>query len=158
MPKPLQNKLALRAKRLKLIGYHKEKKAYKLWDDDTQEIKVSRDATFDESVVLDLPPITSDDNEYLMDAILDERVDTDSSKEYLVKWTGYDETTWEPREHLLDCEALDTWEMQHLELAEVFLSARLGSDLTTYSEAMHGPAAHLWKEAIDKELESIYKK
>jgi hypothetical protein len=156
-PKPFHAKLTPRATKFKLIGYHEEKKAYKLWDQEAQDIKISRDVLFDESTVLNLPPITSGNDEFLVDSILDERVDTDGSKEYLVKWTGYEDTTWEPREHLIECEALDEWERQHPESAEIFLSASLDNDPTSFDEAMHCPAAPLWKEAIGKELESIYK-
>jgi len=122
IPKHQRSKLAPRARKLKHIKYHEDKKAYKLWDPEDREIRVSRDVTFDESVVFNhIPAITNDDyDEYLVDSILDERVNIDGSKEYLVKWTGYEETTWEPREHLIDCEALDQWEKQHPESAEVY--------------------------------------
>lgn len=42
------------------------------------------------------------DNQYYVEAILDERTDDDGNKEYYVEWEGYplDEATWEPAENV----------------------------------------------------------
>lgn len=114
VPKSKRSKLAPRAKRLKLIGYHDEKKAYKLWDPVAENIVISRDVVFDESVVLEGPPTTTipgiaTNNED--EAIIGVR-DVDGEKQYLVKWYGYsdDDNTWEPYSHVADTEALILWE------------------------------------------------
>ena len=61
-----------------MIGYHSGKKAYKLWDPIVGRIVMSRDVTFDESVVLASPltvlGVTDDDKEFVVEAIVSEKV------------------------------------------------------------------------------------
>ena len=116
VPKHKQpNKLAPRATKLKLLGYHDEKKAYKLWNPTTEQIEISRDVVFDESVVLTKPRLVPDSgyDEYQVESIIDQR-NKDGITEYLVKWLGYDDdkNTWEPHAHVADLMALDIWEQQ----------------------------------------------
>jgi hypothetical protein len=55
-------------------------------------------------------PIEVDgEEEYLVEEILEERKRR-KRKEYLTKWLGYQEPTWEPQEHLENTEALEIWE------------------------------------------------
>ena len=49
------------------------------------------------------------EEEYLVEEIVEERKRR-NRKEYLVKWLGYQEPTWEPQENVEDTEALDIWE------------------------------------------------
>ena len=53
------------------------------------------------------PPIETTDNEviYEVEAILDSRIKR-NKLQYLVRWTGYDEKTWEPLKNLNGCEEL----------------------------------------------------
>jgi hypothetical protein len=48
--------------------------------------------------------------EYEVERILDEKIGRGRSKEYLVKWVGYIEPTWEPFSFVQDLQALDEWE------------------------------------------------
>ena len=48
------------------------------------------------------------EEEYLVKEILEERKRR-NRKEYLVKWVGYQEPTWEPQEYVEDTAALDIW-------------------------------------------------
>ena len=54
---------------------------------------------------VELPPppvIDADGNErFVVECVLSQRV-RNKKKQFCVKWKGYDETTWEPREYLLD--------------------------------------------------------
>jgi hypothetical protein len=53
------------------------------------------------------------EGEYQVEEIVGERVKRvgrGRRKEYLVKWTGYRLSTWEPEHHLTGTEALDQWE------------------------------------------------
>ena len=143
---------------MKLIGYHDEKKAYKLWDSSNKNIIISRDVAFDESVVLNgspkgVPGIVADD-EYVVDAIIGEK-EVDGDKFFLVKWLGYSEAdnTWEPYEHVAESEALSNWENQRSQSALVVEVTT--PDPVTYTDAMSSPDAKLWKDAIAKELQSI---
>jgi hypothetical protein len=79
--KAKRGKLARRSTKLKMIGYHDEKKAYKLWDPVVKRIMTSRDVVFDESVVLARPPTPFSiyDEEYIVEAIIDERLDGQGS-------------------------------------------------------------------------------
>ena len=61
-----------------------------------------------------LEPIKVDrEEEYLVKEILEARKKR-KTKEYLVKWLGYQEPTWEPQEIVEDTEALDIWENKAL--------------------------------------------
>jgi hypothetical protein len=66
-----------------------------------------------------LPSQPQDDNEpehiemdgeayYIVEEILEERA-KGSGKQYLVKWEGYPDPTWEPASHLKGNDALRTW-------------------------------------------------
>ena len=83
------NKLAPQATKLKLLGYHDEKKAYKLWNPTTEQIEISCDIIFDESVMLTSPlliPASSSD-EYQVEAIINQ-CNKDGITKYLIKWLG----------------------------------------------------------------------
>jgi len=170
VPKQKRTKLELRATKLKLIGYHNEKKAYKLWNAVTGHVEVSRDVIFDETSVLHHPPIVQEPSEYIVEMIIDERSTEDNKVEYLVKWVGYDDDTWEPRENVEDTEALEKWEQRHLEanVAKLpddnFLAIDVDANIAdtcdepkTYNDAITSSEAYHWREAIRKELESIEK-
>ena len=88
--KSKRTKLAQRAKKLKLISYHDEKKAYRLWNSVGEHIVVSRDVVFDESAVLEspTPKFISNQEEFEIDAIVDERV-VNGENQYLIKWYRY---------------------------------------------------------------------
>ena len=52
-------------------------------------------------------PLASEEEEYVVEKVVDKRVDTKGSVEYLLKWKGYDDAdnTWEPSDNL-DCKEL----------------------------------------------------
>jgi len=160
--KSKRTKLAPKANKLKLVGYHDEKKAYKLWDQSSNRIVVSRDVVFNESIILNsssiLPRIISDENdEYEVDAIIDER-ETDGEKHYLVRWTGYsaDDDTWEPLSHVADTEALRLWENQNALTVTVTVDTPVNDlEPSSYKDAVSGPNAERWRSAIENELESL---
>ena len=54
------------------------------------------------------------EGEYIVESILDERVEKGGKKRYFVKWKGYpvEEGTWESHEGLEETEALDRWERE----------------------------------------------
>jgi hypothetical protein len=156
--KSKRNKLGSRANKFKMIGYHDEKKAYRLWDPIRERIEISRDVTFDESVVLDAPlTLNMADDEYIIEEIIGERDDADGNKQYLVKWMGYDDDTWEPIDHVIDTEALINWNIQsqpHALISTQFCGDD-NSDPLTYQAALSSPDAKFWQEAIDSELKSL---
>ena len=57
---------------------------------------------------LDKGTMSSDDQEWEIDAILDERK-SGRKVEYLVDWVGFDDATWEPSSSLRNTAALDAW-------------------------------------------------
>ena len=64
---------------------------------------------------------SKDHGEYVVDKIIDHQHGPDknkSSMKFLVRWKGYepDEDTWEPYEHVKDCEALDEYVKNHPDL------------------------------------------
>jgi hypothetical protein len=61
------------------------------------------------------PPakLVNGEEEYAVEEILQERekrVGRGRRTEYLVKWVGYKQPTWEPAANLVDTAALDAWE------------------------------------------------
>lgn len=155
IPKSKRTKLDYRAQKLKLIGYHDEKKAYKLWNPDQERMEISRDVKFDESVVLNNTPSphTIEQEDYVVEAIVGER-EINGEKQYFVKWLGYDdsENTWEPHSNVADLEALDKWENRTMALFTI-----VETELTTVAQALSTPDASKWQEAINNELSSLYK-
>src|SRR5271163_673564 len=158
--KSKRTKLTQRAKKLKLIGYHDEKKAYRLWDPVAQNIVISRDVIFDESAVLESPPtvilpvLITNQEEFLIDAIIDERV-VNGENQYLVKWHGYsdDDDTWELLSHVAKTEALILWENNRKKQA-LYMDV-ITDDPVTYKDALSSQEAEHWQEAIESELKSL---
>jgi len=159
-PKRETTKLSPRAEKLKLIGYHSEKKAYKLWKPTQERIETSREVIFDESTALShSPPVPiADDEEFFVDKIVDERI-VDGKVQYLVKWTGYDDedSTWEPYEHVAETRALDQWESKSIQSHLAEESGIIAAEPQTYAEAIASDESQQWKEAIDKELDALNK-
>ena len=159
IPKSKRYKLESRSTKLKLIGYHDEKKAYRLWNQEQDQIEISRDVIFDESIILNDQSILSniaddDDDEYIVEAIIGER-EINGEKEYLIKWLGYDDDddTWEPISHVIDTEALINWNDRSKQYA--LLTKCIDNDPTSYQEALSRPDASLWQQAITSELNSL---
>ena len=50
-----------------------------------------------------------DDEEYAVEAILNEKVGRGQAKKLLVKWKGYATPTWEPYEEFEETVAYDAW-------------------------------------------------
>ena len=112
IPKAKRSKLDPKANQLKLIGYHVDKKAYRLWNPIKERIQFSRDVTFDEATAINQShnPINDDEEEYVIEAIIGER-HIDGVTQYLVKWQGYpnEENTWEPLSNLSETAAFHQW-------------------------------------------------
>ena len=68
-----------------------KRKLTSLWNPTTEQIEISRDVIFNESVILTSPSLIprSSSIEYQVEAIIDQR-DKNGITEYLVKWLGYD--------------------------------------------------------------------
>src|SRR5271163_1050069 len=157
--KSKRRKLDSRSKKLKLIGYQDDKKAYRLWDQERDKVEISRDVIFDESIILNSQSTLSNiaDDEYVIEAIIGER-EKDDEKKYLVKWLGYDDDTWEPITHVIDTEALIEWNdrsKQHALLINCISDISIDDDPATYQEALLRPDASLWRQAIESELKSL---
>jgi hypothetical protein len=54
---------------------------------------------------------------YIVEDIVDDRVDTNGEPQYLVKWKGFDETenTWEPRDNFIDLDVIKRYERRKVE-------------------------------------------
>ena len=126
-------------KKLKLIGYGDQdgKKAYRLRDQERDRVEISRDVIFDESIVLSNSQSTLSniaDDEYIIEAIIGER-ENNGEKEYLIKWLGYDDDTWEPTSHVMDTEALMEWNDRSKQHA-LLTNCINDDDPATYQEAL----------------------
>ena len=78
-------------------------------DTDTQEASTIR-RTLTSQTGIGARPDT-DEEEYLVEEILEERGEA-GSKEFLVKWDGFDDAddnTWEPLQHVEDTAAYEKW-------------------------------------------------
>ena len=59
------------------------------------------------------PPIEIDgEDEYYIEEILDSQIRR-HKLQYLVKWTGYDEPSWEPADNLSQAEAVDIFHQRY---------------------------------------------
>ncbi|ERF73987.1 hypothetical protein EPUS_03801 [Endocarpon pusillum Z07020] len=108
------------------------------------EESISDDAIFIDSTG------SEEEGEYVVEAILAERVAEDSSPRYLVKWEGYGEErcgigisyypsscTWEPADHFLNCETLQDWSKNRDAGAELSddLIEKIITKINTYHDA-----------------------
>jgi len=97
----------------RLLGYDVAKSgSYRLWDETTEKVIVSRDVTFNEysHASEKASDETLDDTEWSVEKIVDHRETEDGDLEYLVRWVGFDDPTWESREALENAAALDAYE------------------------------------------------
>lgn len=60
------------------------------------------------------PVVVDGQEEHYIERILDCRL-RNNKLEYLIKWLGYseEESTWEPRSHVEETEALEDWLLVH---------------------------------------------
>ncbi len=158
IPKSKRHKLESRSKKLKLIGYHTEKKAYRLWNQENDRIEISHDVIFDESIILNNEVSTLSniaDDEYIIDAIIGERI-VNNEKEYLFKWLRYDEDTWEQISHVINTEALIDWNDRSHQYALLTKYISIDDvDPENYQDALSRPEAPYWQQAITSELNSL---
>lgn len=89
------------------------------WDPKTNKAVTLRDVIFEEGHILnaaereeadglDLLNDDIEDNndpEYLVEKIVDERVNSKGIHQLEVKWVGHKKTTWKPLEHIKEMEA-----------------------------------------------------
>ncbi|TPX52123.1 DNA-directed DNA polymerase, partial [Powellomyces hirtus] len=132
------------AERFKLIV----DSAYRCWDDNRQEIVISRDVTFDETSALELakdyiPP----EELYEVEEILDSR-DGPEGPEFLCKWH-----TWEP---IKNVNHLTVFANYINEKTAIALSAASTKEPQTYKQALSSDDAPKWTEAINAELKSLH--
>src|SRR5271169_4955847 len=100
-------------------------------------------------------PPNDSKTEWEVDAIIDECV-IDGTLRYKVKWTGYDECTWEPLEHIEHLDAFAKW--IHSKTERVMMAVMTSSEEpSSYAEAMNSPDADKWIEAMASELTSFAK-
>ncbi|TPX52896.1 DNA-directed DNA polymerase [Powellomyces hirtus] len=148
------SKLAPSATRPKLIGYEFDG-AYRCWDDNHQEIVISRDVTFDVTSTLDLakhyiPP----EELYEVEEILDSR-DGPEGPEFLCKWLGFEDkdNTWEPIENV---NHLTVFANYINEKTAIALLAASIEESQTYKQALSSDDAPKWTKAINAELRSLH--
>lgn len=153
IPSQQRRKWDPKSKRMIFIGYQGESSNYRLYDPETCKIKISRDVTFNEKAENnDVPdenemilPLSisnakeKDDNQYVQrenvtDAGLKPSEDADGIK-----------TPSQPQRNLRDRSKLkkpQIYEANFIEFIEPL----------TYEDAISGPDADKWKEAIEEEL------
>jgi len=169
IPKTKTRKGAL-AKRadgpFRLIGYDPVKTgSYRLWDETKERIVTSRDVTFNEYNHISEDAPDEADAEYVVDKILDKRVNDDGDDEFLVRWDGWDELTWEPRAHLEDdnghSDAIEEFETLQTKLKDLvdiddvlFLSHSGEEDYPTVAEAMRSDRRDDWILSRMKEMDA----
>ncbi len=160
-------KLAARAVGpFRLVGYHPTKQGnYRLYDESTDSIIDARDVTINEADCIS--PVAQSDAapEYVVERILLSRTG-EGGEEFLVKWLGYDDPTWEPLDNVKDSEALTRFTgidddgtrvgvVAASESAELHAACITDIDEpATYHEAVNSPYARDWILAIEAELSS----
>ena len=170
VPAKLRHKLQNRATRSFLVGYGQDQgvKGWKCWDPITDKVILSRDVIFHENEGLNakerddphdedlLEEVASEDeDEYPVEAILDERTTKNKGRELLVKWVGYKTPKWYPWRNFEETEAYDLWE-NRLKVHNVKVhSASNGGDSLNWHQAMRSDHAPEFKLAADKEIASL---
>ena len=172
IPSKGRDKMGNRARKSYLLGYAHTTgtKAYLLWDPIRDKVEISRDVVFKENLgletahkenpdtldLLDAEVEDSDDEEYAIESILNERQHKANGKQYRVKWVGYKTPTWEPATLLEDTQALDAWESR---IQAYAAKARGGNNINpnalTYKQAMKTPQKEQYLEAARKEYQSL---
>ena len=159
------HKLAARAVGpFRLVGYHPTKQGnYRLYDESSDSIIDARDVTINEADCIS--PIAQDNvaPEYVVERILLSR-NGEGGEEFLVKWLGYDEPTWQPLEDVKDTQALTRFTGIEDDGTIVGAAVAPGAELhaacididepATYHEAINSPYARDWMLAIEAELAS----
>lgn len=75
---------------------------------------------------------------YIVERILDSRK-KGRQRFYLLKWEGYDETTWEPAENILDHEMLDEYNRKHSDNSEEAAERETVFAVCTVCDSKAGP-------------------
>lgn len=148
----------------RLVGYHPTKHGnYRLYDESTESIVDARDVTINEADCIS--PVAQSDAapEYVVERILLSR-NGEGGEEFLVKWLGYDEPTWEPLDNVKDTESLTRFtgiDDDGTPVSTVAPGAELHAacitdidEPATYHEAVNSPYARDWMLAIEAELSS----
>ena len=73
-----------------------------------------------------LPVIVESEEEWEVEEILDSRR-TRGRLQYLVKWRGFTDPTWEPEENLTEVEAVDTYHGRYPEWPAPIPAALMGT-------------------------------
>ncbi|TPX52797.1 DNA-directed DNA polymerase [Powellomyces hirtus] len=148
------SKLAPRATRLKLIGY-KFDGAYRCWDDNRQEIVISRDVTFDETSALELANDYIPPKElYEVEEILDSH-DGPEGPEFLCKWLGFEDkdNTWKPIKNVNHSTVFVNYINKKTAIALLEASTK---EPQTYNQALSSDYAPKWTKAINAKVKSLH--
>jgi hypothetical protein len=81
------------------------------------------------------PVLIGNEEEYEVEAILDEKVGRGQRRDVLVKWVGYVKPTWEPKWSMESVVALDLWELKvaNQEVVPAYLRPKKGRKRATKS-------------------------
>lgn len=175
VPSKGRDKLGTRATRTYLVGYGHPTgtKGWRLWNPITQTIITSRDVQFHESEGLPSNLRTQPDSLDMLDDedideiqwmpnddnwiqhIQDERTDSHGNKEYLVKFRGFRNPTWQSASLLNESEAVDRWEAQAFALAASAHAAPLNDDALSWNQAMASNDRDEYYLAAQKEFDAL---
>lgn len=103
--------------------------------------------------------LNDEDHEYVIEKIVDEKIDESGECRYRVRWEGYtdDDDTWERRETLQETQALLDWDIPQVQDVLAY-GVSEKSDMIknlTVSEALESKDHDKWRAAMDAEYSSI---
>ncbi|UYV73291.1 hypothetical protein LAZ67_10002537 [Cordylochernes scorpioides] len=142
IPKQKRKKFDRRAKRCILVGYSTQSKGYRLWDNDSKQVFITKHARFDENKGKVLPPRDPD-----LQQGYDSQLEVPSTSEVKDIVGGSSENTLSLRSREI--------ERKTLNLANVELNLCEVSEPQTFEETVCSPVSDLWKNAMQEELNCL---
>ncbi|TPX52796.1 DNA-directed DNA polymerase [Powellomyces hirtus] len=139
------------------MGYHPTKQGNcSLYDALTYLIIDTQDVKINEADYISPVAQSGTTPEYVVERVI-LSCNGEGGEEFLVKWLGYNEPTWEPFDKIKDSETLTRFigiedDSTHV-IAEMHAACSTDIDKSaTYQTAVNSPYTKEWKEAINAEL------
>lgn len=159
VPKEKRKKLAKKSVKMLLVGYDHEN--YRMFDQNTRKITISRDVKFDEYSIpeekqsfVEVTVSQEIEQDHSTRSTPQEKSQESSSDDSMKSLEDLDETYIPPRGICLDQEEprhITLRPRQNKNLEVNFTEFEIPNN---YEEAMNSPNSHLWKKAIVEELQS----
>jgi len=145
VPKDERSKIDSKSKKCIFLGYSTVTKGYRFYDSSTKKIIFSRDVVFDELA----KEVTCENNS--------RSVDSQSSQKLLVPISGELDSDTEPELPVESTLRRSKRERKEPDRLGEWVNISDLAEPLTVDDALSGPEAHLWRSAMQREIESLNK-